>query len=263
MVKKRNIEESNIGISLSNKELERYSRHLNLAEFTESKQIKLKNSKVLVIGAGGLGSSLLLYLAAAGVGYIDIIDFDAVDSSNLQRQIIHQEKNIGKNKALSAKEQMLALNSFVNVNAITAAFNESNSSIVKNYHLLIVTADDYLTRSTANKAAFKYKTKQIVAASVAYESWITTFDPLNKNSPCYNCLHNNLEINKIKKAKDIGVFAPMVGMFGTMQAIEAIRELLNLNNSLVSTLRVYNVLSNKTTDFKLKKSSNCKICNSY
>ncbi|MCL2566831.1 MAG: HesA/MoeB/ThiF family protein [Alphaproteobacteria bacterium] len=242
-------------------ELERYSRHLKLDGFNEKSQLTLKNSSVLVIGAGGLGSPCLIYLASVGIGTIGIIDFDTVSLSNLQRQVIHTESNIGKNKAESAAEFLQQINSDIKVNTYNGSIiDEKYQDLIKQYDIIALCVDDLNTRYCVNELCLKYSKTYISSAVVGYSGFITTFSSHKTNSPCYECLQPKVKENLIKKAADIGVFAPLVGILGTWQASEIIKELLNLGNSMVGSLKTISILDNNIENIKLNKRPNCPAC---
>ncbi|MDR0484657.1 MAG: HesA/MoeB/ThiF family protein [Alphaproteobacteria bacterium] len=242
-------------------ELERYSRHLKLNNFNEESQLILKNSKVLVIGAGGLGSPCLMYLASSGIGTIGILDFDTVSLSNLQRQIIHTEQNIGKPKAQSAKQLLEQINSNITINTYNGSIlEEEYQDLINQYDIIALCVDDLPTRYKINELCLKYKKVHVSSAVVGYSGFITTFNPRLENSPCYECLQPKTTNNAIKKAADIGVFAPLVGILGVWQSAEIIKELLNLGKSLSGNLKTISILDNSIENIKLNKRDNCPAC---
>ncbi|MDR2008656.1 MAG: HesA/MoeB/ThiF family protein [Alphaproteobacteria bacterium] len=246
---------------LNEQELDRYSRHIKLEGFGEKSQLVLKDSSVLVIGAGGLGSPCLIYLASSGVGNIGIIDFDTVSLSNLQRQTIHGERNIGRLKVDSSLEFLKQLNSDITINTYNGSIvEEKYHNLIEKYDIIALCVDDLATRYVVNELCLKYKKIHVSAAVVGYSGWLTTFNPNIANSPCYECLQPKVEVNIIKKAADIGVFAPLVGILGTWQAAEVIKELLHLGSSSVGILKTISILDGKVVDIKLSKRANCLCC---
>lgn len=247
---------------LSDIEKDRYSRHINLKNFGENSQEKLKASKVLCIGAGGLGSPTLMYLASSGIGQIGIIDFDDVSLSNLQRQLIHFEKNIDKSKVESAKEYLEQMNSNIKIKTYNGSILDANyEELIKEYDIIATCVDDLATRYKINDLCQKYKRIQVSANVVGYDGFISTFR-YNKTSPCYECLQPKSQTNVIKKASDIGVFAPLVGILGCYIASEVIKEILEIGNSLEGKIKTISILSNIEQIIKLNKKPNCPCCTS-
>ena len=246
---------------MQDKELERYSRHILLPEIEFEGQKKLIQSHCLIVGAGGLGSPVAIYLAASGVGKITICDFDDVDLSNLQRQIIHEEKSIGLNKAESAKIALNRINSDIKVIPIKKRLNSKEvKSIAEDVNVIVDCSDNFKTRYALNKIAFDLKRPLISGAAIKFDGQVSIFDFRLDKSPCYNCLFPSNDDEQNLKCSDHGVFSPLVGLVGSIQAGEVIKVLLDLGTSLHGKLLLIN---HKDIDFKIlkiQKDNFCKIC---
>lgn len=247
--------------TMQDKELERYSRHILLPEIEFEGQKKLLQSHCLIVGAGGLGSPVAIYLAASGIGKITICDFDNVDLSNLQRQIIHEEKSIGLNKADSAKKTLSRINSDIKVIPIKNQMNIDEVKLVaEDVDIIVDCSDNFETRYALNKIAFDLKRPLISGAAIKFDGQVSIFDFRNNNSPCYNCLFPRNDEEQNLKCSDHGVFSPLVGLVGSIQAGEVIKVLLDLGTSLHGKLLLIN---HRDIDFKIlkiQKDKHCKIC---
>lgn len=243
--------------TLSEKELERYARHVALGEIGVGGQEKLKNGSVLVIGAGGLGSPAALYLAAAGVGTIGLVDSDEVDLSNLQRQIIHSENNIGKAKVKSAKERLNTLNSDITVNTYHFFVNEENiSDLILDYDFILDCTDNFASKFMINDACVKAGKSFCHAGIVGFEGQIMTYVP--DKGPCYRCIFGE---PPEKDFKETGVIGALPGVIGSLEAMEAIKYLTAAGELLTGTLLTYNALNTEFRKVKLpKKNKDCPIC---
>jgi molybdopterin/thiamine biosynthesis adenylyltransferase/rhodanese-related sulfurtransferase len=246
--------------ALTDAQQKRYSRHVLVPEVGEAGQLKLLDSKVLFIGAGGLGSPAALYLAAAGVGTIGIIDADVVDDSNLQRQIIHNTERIGKYKAESARETLQALNPDVKVIPYIEFLDETNvHKLVAEYDLIIDGTDNFPTRYLLNDAAI-IANKPIVHGSVfRFEGQVTVFKP--HDGPCYRCLYPEPPPPALAPScAEAGVLGVLPGTIGLLQATEAIKLLLNIGDPLVGRLLTYDALAAEFTELRLFRDPNCPAC---
>ena len=247
--------------TMQDKELERYSRHILLPEIEFEGQNKLLQSHCLIVGAGGLGSPVAIYLAASGVGKLTICDFDNVDLSNLQRQIIHEEKSIGLNKADSAKKTLSRINSDIKVIPIKIQMNIDEVKLVaEDVDIIVDCSDNFETRYALNKIAFDLKRPLISGAAIKFDGQVSIFDFRKNNSPCYNCLFSRNDEEQNLKCSDHGVFSPLVGLVGSIQAGEVIKVLLDLGTSLHGKLLLIN---HRDIDFKIlkiQKDKHCKIC---
>jgi molybdopterin-synthase adenylyltransferase len=254
-------------MALSDLQLERYARHIILKDVGGLGQKKLLNSKVLVIGAGGLGSPLLMYLAAAGVGKIGIIDDDVVALSNLQRQIIHKTSNIGTLKTLSSLEVINNLNPDVNVTIYNTRLSQNNSEdIIKDYDIVADGCDNFETRLLVNDICFKTKTTLVSGALSQFEGQVSTFRPKDKNQqgeffPCYRCfVPENPGDGDGDSCSEQGVLGVVAGVVGSLQATEVLKELLGIGESLAGKLLLYDSLCSQTRLINLKRDIKCKTC---
>jgi adenylyltransferase/sulfurtransferase len=242
---------------LNDEQLERYSRQILLPEIDYSGQLKLAQSHALVVGLGGLGSPVALYLAAAGIGELTLIDFDQVDSSNLQRQVIHNESRIGQNKAESAAQTLAELNSSTRVNAISYRLNSAELlALIEQTDIVIDCSDNFATRFELNQACLTLKKPLVSGAAIRWEGQITTYDPRRADSPCYECLYKPSSHTDQSCSRN-GVAAPIVGLIGSIQALEAIKALIGLP-TLVGKLMLIDGLTMSTRTFNLKKDPCCR-----
>ncbi len=243
---------------------ERYSRHLLLPEVGEKGQLKLKDSKVLLIGAGGLGSPCAYYLAAAGVGTIGLVDHDVVDRSNLQRQIIHTEARVGISKVASAREAIEALNPGVEVVGYEKRLDASNvDEIFSQYDVIVDGTDNLPTRYLVNDACVKLNKPNIHAAVYRFEGQLTVFWPGHPDSPtgCYRCMFPNPpEPGSAPSCSEIGVLGILPGVMGLLQATEVLKVLLNMGKPLLGKMLYYDALNSSFNEFKLPKNPSCPHC---
>ncbi len=239
-------------------ELERYSRHIILHDVGGGGQQKLKNARVLVIGAGGLGSPLLIYLAAAGIGRLGIIDDDTVSLSNLQRQVIHSTKTIGAPKVKSAAAMLKSLNPHVEVIEHNERFSPDNAMhLLEDYDIIADGCDNFATRFLVNDACF-FARKPLVSAAVAqFEGQIATYKAYEKApdgtpNPSYRCLLAKAPPpGAVPSCEEAGVLGVLTGIIGTMQALEVIKEILGIGESLVGKLLIYDALGAETTKISI------------
>jgi molybdopterin/thiamine biosynthesis adenylyltransferase len=246
---------------MNDKQLLRYSRHILLPQIGYEGQDKLVNSHALIVGAGGLGSPVALYLAAGGVGTLTICDFDVVDLTNLQRQVVHTTAAVGINKAVSAQQTLATINPDTTVHIVTKkSTTQEFSKLIKEADVVIDCSDNFATRYLLNTLCVQLKKPLVSGAAIGFEGQVTVFDMRNDGSPCYHCLFpDNGEDTEIRCA-DNGVFAPLVGMIGTTQAAEAMKLLMGVGESLQGRLLLLDVLTMQWRDIKLSKDSECKVC---
>ena len=247
--------------TFSQTELNRYARHIVLREIGGKGQKRLKNASVLVIGAGGLGSPALLYLAAAGVGTIGIVDDDEVDNSNLQRQVIHPDAAIGMPKVFSAQKAMEAQNPFVQVRPYHRRLTpELAGSLFAEYDLILDGTDNFSTRYLVNAAAVEHAKPLVSGALSQWEGQISVFDPA-QGGPCYQCVFPEAPAPGLAPScAEAGVIGPLPGVIGTMMAVEAIKLLTGAGAPLRGEMLIYDALWGETRKITLKKRGDCPVC---
>ena len=249
--------------SMTKEQILRYSRHLIMPEIGVEGQEKLLQAKVLLIGAGGLGSPLGLYLAAAGVGTLGIVDFDVVDLTNLQRQIIHRHQDVGRLKVESAKERILAMNPELTVHTYNTKLSRANVlDIVKDYDLVIDGTDNFPTRYLVNDACVFQKKPNIYGSIFRFDGQATVFAPLA--GPCYRCLFPEPPPpGMVPSCAEGGVFGVLPGIVGTIQATEAIKLITGRGEPLIGRLLLYNALRMEFREVKIKRSPDCPVCGEH
>jgi len=250
-------------IDFTEEQIERYSRHIILPEVGGEGQSKLLESKVFMIGAGGLGSPVAYYLAAAGVGTIGIADADVVDMSNLQRQIIHNNERIGMAKVESAKKTIQALNPDVNVVTYTERVTEDNvRDIIRDYDVIVDGCDNFPTRFLVNDACFFERRTLVSGAMFRFEGQVTTFKPhADKEGPCYRCLYPAPPpAGLVPSCSEAGILGALAGAVGTIQAVEVIKELLGIGDSLSGHLMTFDALRMEWRKLRLRKDPSCPLC---
>ncbi len=244
-------------------QIKRYARHIILPEVGGKGQEKLLSSKVLVIGAGGLGSPAILYLAAAGVGTIGIVDFDVVDFSNLQRQVIHDTQRVGIPKVESARMTVEKLNPDVKVITYNTMINKNNiMDIIKDYDVVLDGTDNFPTRFLINDACYFAGKPLVSAAMLRFEGQVSVFDFRNKEqSPCYRCLFPEPPPpGLVPSCQEAGILGSIGGIIGCIQATEAIKLLLGIGEPLVGKLLIMDALSMDFRKVKLRKDPSCPLC---
>lgn len=241
-------------------ELERYMRHIILREIGGPGQRKLKDARVLVIGAGGLGAPVLQYLAASGVGTIGVMDDDLVDASNLQRQVIHSDKSQGMAKVFSAEQAMLAQNPFIEVKPYNRRFDDSCSELISEFDLVIDGSDNFDTRYLVNAHCVAAGKPLLSAAITQWEGQISLYDTA-QNTPCYQCVFPTRPADgMVPSCAEAGVAAPLPGILGTMLAMEAIKHITGAGQGLGGRLMIYDALYVETRVIKTKKRADCPVC---
>lgn len=250
--------------SLSADRLARYARHLSMPEVGEAGQLKLLDSKVMLIGAGGLGSPAGLYLAAAGVGTIGIIDNDVVDKSNLQRQILHDESWEGRPKVESALHRMHGINSDVKVVPYKTRLDRTNAlEIFKDYDIIVNGCDNFATRYLINDACVFLKKPLVDGSIFRFEGQVTVFDPA-KGGPCYRCLYPMPPPPEMAPScQEAGVFGVLPGIIGCLQAVEVIKLALGQGEPLLGRLLLYDALKQKFKELKIRRDKECPVCGDH
>lgn len=247
-------------VTLSAEEIQRYSRHLILPEVAMSGQKKLKAASVLLIGTGGLGSPLAMYLAAAGVGRLGLVDFDVVDSSNLQRQVIHSTQNVGKSKLASAKNFIAGINPNVHVETYETRFSADNAlAIARDYDLVIDGTDNFPTRYLVNDVCVLLKKPNVYGSIFRFEGQASVF--WAEQGPCYRCLYPEPPPpGLVPSCAEGGVLGVLPGIIGTIQANEAIKLILGAGEPLIGRLLLFDALAMHFREMKLRKDPHCPIC---
>jgi sulfur-carrier protein adenylyltransferase/sulfurtransferase len=246
--------------SLTNEEILRYSRHLIMPEVGMEGQLKLKNAKVLLIGTGGLGAPLGLYLAAAGVGKLGLVDFDVVDFTNLQRQIAFGSSDIGKSKAKSAQARLSNLNPDIEIQAYETQLDSSNAlELFKDYDIIVDGTDNFPTRYLVNDACILLGKPNVYGSIFRFEGQITVFGM--PDGPCYRCLYPEPPPpGLVPSCAEGGVLGVLPGIVGSIQAMETIKLILGTGDSLVGRLLLFDALGMKFRELKLRKNPNCPMC---
>jgi len=246
---------------MNDNQLLRYSRHILLPQIGYEGQEKLTKSHALIVGAGGLGAPAALYLAASGVGKLTICDFDNVDLTNLQRQIIHTTASVGINKAVSAQQTLYEINPEVVVNTVQQKSTEAQiTKLVNGADVVIDCSDNFATRYALNRVCFATKKPLVSGAAIRFEGQITVFDFRHENSPCYHCLFPDAGEDQEMRCADNGVFSPLVGMIGTTQAAEALKLIMSIGDSLQGRLLLLDALSMEWRTIKLARDPKCLVC---
>jgi molybdopterin/thiamine biosynthesis adenylyltransferase len=246
---------------MNDNQLLRYSRHILLPQVSYEGQNKLVNSHALVVGAGGLGSPVALYLAASGVGTLTICDFDVVDLTNLQRQIIHTTQSVGINKTVSAQQTIYEINPEVVVNTVQQKSTEDDfAELISKADVVIDCSDNFATRYTLNRLCVKLKKPLVSGAALGFEGQITVYDMRSNSSPCYHCLFPDNGEDTDLRCSTNGVFAPLVGIIGTTQAAEALKLLMGIGESLQGRLLLLDALAMEWRTIKLSKDPACIVC---
>ncbi|SEQ85604.1 Molybdopterin or thiamine biosynthesis adenylyltransferase [Nitrosomonas sp. Nm51] len=246
---------------MNNRQLLRYSRHILLPEIDISGQEKLLKTHVLIIGAGGLGSPAALYLAASGIGKLTICDGDTVDLTNLQRQIVHPSSAIGLSKTESAQHTLSRLNPEINVISYPNHVKEADlQQLVAVSDAVIDASDNFATRHSINKACVALQKPLISGAAVRFEAQVSVFDLRLQHSPCYHCLYPLHGESEDMPCAIMGIFSPLVGIIGSIQAAETLKILLNIGKTLNGRLLLLDGLTMNWRTIKLKKDPFCELC---
>ncbi len=239
----------------------RYSRHLLLNEFGEEAQERLLASHALVIGAGGLGSAALLYLASSGVGRITVCDGDRVDLTNLQRQVVHRLDAIGKPKAASAAATLAGINPDIRVEALEErAGAERIAALVRTADVVLDCSDNFATRHALNRACVAARKPLVSGAAIRFDGQIAVFDLRRDDAPCYHCLFAEDALADEERCATMGIFAPLVGIIGTFQALEAIKLLAGIGETLAGRLLLFDALASRWHEVKLARDAHCRVC---
>jgi molybdopterin/thiamine biosynthesis adenylyltransferase/rhodanese-related sulfurtransferase len=255
------IEMTNTGVvELNREEFLRYGRHLIIPEVGLEGQRKLKSASVLIIGAGGLGSPLAFYLTAAGVGRIGIVDFDVVDLSNLQRQILHTTKDVGRSKLESAREKLESLNPNVKIETYEMRLTSENAlDLIKEYDIVVDGTDNFPTRYLVNDACVFLKKPNVYGSIFRFEGQVSVF--YADKGPCYRCLYKEPPPpGLVPSCAEGGVLGVLPGIIGTIQALETIKLILGIGEPLIGKLLLFDALRMKFRELKLRKDPECPVC---
>ena len=246
---------------MNDEQLLRYSRQIMLPAFDVEGQQRLQASTVLIVGLGGLGSPVAMYLAAAGVGHLILVDDDVVDLSNLQRQIVHNEQGIGVSKVESAANTLRALNHDTQLTVINKRLDQTalTDILAEGVDLVVDACDNFSTRFMINKACVTAAVPLVSGAAIRLEGQIAVFDARRADSPCYQCLYRGGDDEQMSCARN-GVLAPLVGVIGSMQALEAIKLLAGLGQDLSGKLLLFDAFSSQWRELRLPKDPACPVC---
>jgi len=248
-------------ITFNDEQLLHYSRQIMLPHFGVEAQQKLHDSHVVIIGVGGLGSPAAMYLAASGIGSLTLVDFDHVDNSNLQRQIVHKTSSIGDSKVSSAKKTLQAINPEVSIHCVDEKLSADElAALVTNGDCVIDATDNFSTRFMINRVCVERHIPLVSAAAIQYQGQISVFDLRRKDSPCYACLYPDTDAEENTNCSDNGILAPVVGILGSMQALETIKLLCDIGDTLQNRLMILDALSMQWRTMKLKKDEYCPVC---
>jgi molybdopterin-synthase adenylyltransferase len=252
---------------LSDHDLLRYSRHILLDEMGIEVQERFSKAHVLVIGAGGLGSPALLYLASAGIGHLTLADHDTVDLTNLQRQILHRNDRIGQSKVVSGKQTIEQLNPQVHVECITSKLLGAQLlEQVSKVDVVLDCSDNFATRHAVNRACFESGVPLVSGAGVRWDGQLSVFDPRDAQSPCYHCLFpedSAADPLLEERCATMGVFAPLTGVIGTLQAAQALQIIGQFGSPAVGRLLMFDSLHTRFSELQISKDPNCLVCSGH
>jgi molybdopterin/thiamine biosynthesis adenylyltransferase len=245
-------------------QLLRYSRHILLDEIGIEGQQRLLDAHVLVVGAGGLGSPVALYLAASGVGHITIADHDVVDLTNLQRQIAHTTSRVGQAKVDSATQAMLALNPDVRVTALARQLDANQlDALVPTVQVVVDCCDNFATRQAVNTACVRHKVPLVSGAAIRMDGQLAVYDARDDQSPCYACIFPPDQMPEEVMCSTMGVLAPLVGVIGTMQAMETVKLIIGMGSRLTGRLHMLDGRGMAWNEVRLQRNANCWVCGGH
>ncbi|MRX06764.1 molybdopterin-synthase adenylyltransferase MoeB [Pseudoduganella sp. FT25W] len=246
---------------MNDSQLLRYSRHILLDEIGIEGQQRLLDAQALVIGAGGLGSPAAMYLASAGVGHITLVDDDTVDLTNLQRQIAHTTERVGQGKAASARQTLLQINPEITVTALNERVDDARlAALVAAADVVLDCTDNFATRHAVNRACVAARKPLVSGAVIRFDGQISVFDPRGGEQPCYSCLFPQDQKFEDVACSTMGVFAPLVGVVGAMQAAEALKLLMGVGASLAGRLMMLDGLHMEWTSIGVARHGDCPVC---
>ncbi|MBK7613799.1 MAG: HesA/MoeB/ThiF family protein [Vitreoscilla sp.] len=246
---------------MTDDELLRYSRHILLDEIGIEGQARWLQSHALIIGAGGLGSPVAMYLATAGVGHITLVDHDTVDVTNLQRQIAHTRARVGQTKAESARTTMLAINDGLRIDAVTQRADATLlDTLVAQADVVLDCTDNFATRHAVNAACVLHGKPLVSGAAIGFDGQISVYDTRDAAQPCYACIFPPESTFEEVRCSTMGVFAPLVGIIGSMQAAEALKLLAGIGSSLAGRLQMLDARSMRWDEIRLPRQGACPVC---
>jgi adenylyltransferase/sulfurtransferase len=246
---------------LKDEQLLRYSRHLLLNEIGVEGQEHILAARALVIGAGGLGSPAALYLASAGIGHLTLADGDTVDLTNLQRQILHTQQRVGQQKAISGKAALAEINPAVQVEAVTERLSgDALVAAVAAADVVLDCCDNFATRHAVNRACVRHRKPLVSGAAIRFDGQLSVFDPRREDSPCYHCLFPEGDDVEEVRCAVMGVFAPLTGIIGAMQAAEALKLVAQCGEPAVGRLLLLDGLSMEWRSVRFKRDPGCAVC---
>ena len=246
---------------MRDEQLLRYSRHILLEEIGIEGQQRILSSRALIIGAGGLGSPVALYLGSAGVGHITVVDHDVVDLTNLQRQVAHNVASIGQTKVASIQSAIAAINPEVQVEALQARADAALlDTLVAQADVVLDCCDNFATRQGINASCVKHRKPLVSGAAIRFDGQISVYDARDSNSPCYACIFSPTTTFEETRCATMGVFAPLVGIIGSMQAAEALKLLSKTGQSLAGRLLMLDGRSMEFSEVRIARQSDCPVC---
>ena len=246
---------------MNDEQLLRYSRHVLLEDIDVAGQEKLLTAHTLVIGAGGLGSAAAPYLAAAGVGKITLVDHDQVELTNLQRQIMHTQESIGRNKAASGKSFLQRLNPGVVVDTIEAKADDSLlDQLLPTVNIVLDCTDNFATRHMINRLCVMHQAPLVSGSALRFDGQISVFDSRNKTSPCYACIFSPEEQFEEVSCASMGIFSPLVGIIGAMQSAQALQVLIGFGEPLVGRMLLWNAHNTQIDEIRISRNTGCLVC---
>ena len=246
---------------MNDAQLLRYSRHLLLEDIDVEGQEKLLNAHVLVIGAGGLGSAAAPYLAAAGVGYITLVDHDDIELTNLQRQIMHTEAMVGKSKVVSGKQFLQQLNPGIQVETIQSKANSSLlDELLPSVDIVLDCTDNFSTRHLINASCVQHQKPLVSGSALRFDGQVSVFDPRDKQSPCYACIFSPEETFEEVSCATMGIFSPLVGIIGTIQAAQALQVLIQFGEPLIGRMLLWNARTTQVDQIRITRNADCPVC---
>jgi molybdopterin/thiamine biosynthesis adenylyltransferase len=246
---------------MNDEQLLRYSRHVLLEDIDVGGQEKLLAAHALVIGAGGLGSAAAPYLAAAGLGHITLVDHDDVDLTNLQRQIMHHEANIGKSKVESGKHFLQRLNPTIKVATIQAKANVSLlDELLPSVDIVLDCTDNFATRQMINRLCVEHQIPLVSGSALRFDGQVSVFDPRNETSPCYACIFSPDETFEEVSCASMGIFSPLVGIIGSIQAAQALQVVIGFGKSLVGRMLLWDARNTQVDQIRISRNPDCPVC---